>query len=73
MFKGVFLVLHEANFYRQYKQTVAHLLAESLETFQAGGILFCGDDDLRRWHIGKRLVDAEDVFAVEVVVVGEGE
>ena len=52
---------------------IAYFVAQPFGGLQSCGILLGGDNHLRLRHRLKHLIDAGNVFCLEVVVVGEGE
>ena len=70
--KRIFLVLHETDTYRQDIKILLDVIAQSLDIVQTGGILLCRDDELRRWHGSKRVVDELYVLLGKLMVVSEG-
>ena len=48
-----------------------YLVAESLRECQACGVFLGSDNDTRRGESGKRLVDAVNIFFLEVVMIRE--
>ena len=72
MVKHVILFLHETDLYRQDINILFDFLAQSIDIVYTGGVLLCGDDNLRRLHRSKSVVDELDVLLVKLMMVSKG-
>ncbi len=71
--KVIFLLLHKLDADRQYIEILPYLVTECFSELKPGGIFLSSDNQLRRWHCSKGLVDELDVLLLKLMMVAEGQ
>ena len=67
------MIKHEPHFNRQIIQRGFNFGRQFFEFCETGGILFCGDNDLRGRHCRKNTIDFLCVFGLEMMMIAKGQ